>query len=104
MFDKISYLFYWFIASRLIIGAVYKHLREMMKLLWGPELRMNTVHVRDVVRAAWHVASRQDTIGQIYNVVDQGNSTQGSISDIISEIFNINHDYWGTTFSTLAKV
>lgn len=86
------------------MGAVYKHMGEMMKLLWGPELHMNTVHVRDVARAMWHVAIRQDTLNQTYNLVDEGDSTQGSISSIISEIFNINHDYWGTAMSTLAKV
>jgi len=75
-----------------------------MKLLWGPDLHMNTVHVRDVVRAMWHVANRPETIGQTYNLVDEGDSTQGSISAIVSELFNINHDYWGTTLSTLAKV
>ncbi|XP_012268433.2 uncharacterized protein LOC105693225 [Athalia rosae] len=91
------------LAPRLVVGAVYKHIGEMMKLLWGPDLRMNTVHVRDVVRAMWHVTSRSDTIGQTYNLVDESNSTQGSISAIISELFNINHDYWGTALSTLAK-
>lgn len=75
-----------------------------MKLLWGPELRMNTVHVRDVARAIWFVATKPETIGQIYNIVDEGNSTQGSISSIVSEIFNINHDYWGTALSSIAKV
>lgn len=93
-----------FLAPRLVVGAVYKHLGEMMKLLWGPDLHMNTVHVRDVARAIWHVANRPETIGQTYNVVDEGDSTQGSISAIVSELFNINHDYWGTTLSTLAKV
>lgn len=87
-----------------MIGALYKHLGEMMKLLWGPDLRMNTVHVRDVAQAMWHVATKPETIGHIYNLVDEGNSTQGSISSIISEIFNINHDYWGTTLSSIAKV
>lgn len=91
-------------APRLVVGAVYKHLGEMMKLLWGPDLHMNTVHVRDVVRAIWHVANRSETIGQTYNLVDEGDSTQGSISAIVSELFNINHDYWGTALSTLAKV
>lgn len=65
---------------------------------------MNTVHVRDVVRAMWHVTLRSDTIGQTYNVVDESDSTQGSISALVSELFNINHDYWGTALSTLAKV
>lgn len=91
-------------APRLVVGAVYKHLGEMMKLLWGPSLKMNTVHVRDVVRAMWHVTRRSDTIGQIYNVVDESDSTQGSISALVSELFNINHDYWGTALSNAAKV
>lgn len=87
-----------------MVGAVYKHLGEMMKLLWGPDLHMNTVHVRDVARAIWHVVNSPDTIGKTYNVVDEDDSTQGSISAIVSELFNINHDYWGTALSTLAKV
>ncbi|XP_017885506.1 uncharacterized protein LOC108628246 [Ceratina calcarata] len=91
------------LAPRLVVGAVYKHLGEMMKLLWGPDLHMNTVHVRDVARAIWHVVNRPDAIGQTYNVVDIGDSTQGSISAIVSELFNINHDYWGTALSKLAK-
>lgn len=93
-----------FAAPRLVIGAVYKHLGEMMKLLWGPDLRMNTVHVRDVVRAIWSVATRPETVGCMFNLVDEGNSTQGSISSIVSELFNINHDYWGTALSSIAKV
>ncbi|KAL7293658.1 hypothetical protein TKK_0012737 [Trichogramma kaykai] len=92
------------LAPRLVIGAVYKHLGEMMKLLWGPDLKMNTVHVRDLARAIWHVATRKETIGETYNVVDEGNSTQGTISSIISELFNINHDYMGVTLSFLAKM
>ncbi|XP_033226607.1 uncharacterized protein LOC117179076 isoform X2 [Belonocnema kinseyi] len=91
------------LAPRLIVGAVYKHLGEMMKLLWGPELHMNTVHVKDVARAIWHVADKTEAIGQIYNLLDESGSTQGTISAIISEIFNINHDYWGNALSTLAK-
>lgn len=91
------------LAPRLIIGAVYKHLGEMMKLLWGPNLHMNTVHVRDVARAIWHVANRDDTVGQTYNVVDESDTTQGSISEMISDLFNINHDYFGIAISTLVK-
>ncbi|KAL0104797.1 hypothetical protein PUN28_016440 [Cardiocondyla obscurior] len=91
------------LAPRLVVGAVYKHLGEMMKLLWGPDLHMNTVHVKDVARAIWHVTSRPETIGQTYNLVDEGDSTQGSISAIVSELFNINHDYWGMVMSSVVK-
>lgn len=75
-----------------------------MKLLWTKDLKMNTVHVNDLCRAIWFVLSRDDTKQNIYNVVDQCNSTQGSISSLVSEIFNINHDYWGSTISTIAAV
>ncbi|KAK7866504.1 hypothetical protein R5R35_014366 [Gryllus longicercus] len=91
------------LAPRLVIGAVYKHLGEMMKLLWSKDLKMNTVHVTDLCRALWHLATRDDTIGQIYNIVDQGDSTQGTISNLVSDIFNINHDYWGTMLSNVCK-
>lgn len=92
------------LVPRLVIGAVYKHLGEMMKLLWGKDLKMNTVHVIDLCRAIWHLALQDDTVSQIYNVVDKGDSTQGMISNLISEIFNINHDYWGSVSLSLCKL
>ncbi|KAK6617539.1 hypothetical protein RUM44_005127 [Polyplax serrata] len=91
------------LTPRLVIGSIYKHLGECMKLLWTKDLKMNTVHVNDVCRAIWFVISREDTKFNIYNIVDDSNSTQGSISSLVSEIFNINHDYWGTAISSIAK-
>jgi nucleoside-diphosphate-sugar epimerase len=93
-----------FSVPRLVIGAVYKHLGEMMKLLWGKDLKMNTIHVTDLCRAIWHLALRDDTLSQIYNVVDKGDTTQGMISNLVSEIFNINHDYWFSINLSLCKV
>jgi nucleoside-diphosphate-sugar epimerase len=93
-----------FSVPRLVIGAVYKHLGEMMKLLWGKDLKMNTIHVTDLCRAIWHLALRDDTLSQIYNVVDRGDTTQGMISNLVSEIFNINHDYWFSINLSLCKV
>ncbi|CAG9120794.1 unnamed protein product [Plutella xylostella] len=90
-------------TPRLLLGAIYKHLNETMKLLWTADLKLNTVHVTDLCRAIWHVGTRSDTVGKIYNVVDEANSSQGSLAEIVSEIFKINHDYYGTAISTLAK-
>lgn len=90
------------LMPRLIIGAIYKYLGEMMKLLWDKDMKMNTIHVVDLCRAIWHLCSHGKS-GEVYNIVDKGNTTQGKISDLISDIFNINHDYLGTTFSALAK-
>ena len=48
-----------------------------MKLLWTKDLHMNTVHVGDVVRAMWHVASlRELENGAVFNLADKGNSSE----------------------------
>jgi nucleoside-diphosphate-sugar epimerase len=91
------------ITPRLVVGAIYKHLNEMMKLPWTAELKTHTVHIEDLVRATYFLCLNGKA-GQIYNIVDEGDTTQGYLTEIISDIFNINHDYWGTTFSTLAKL
>lgn len=92
------------LTPRLIIGAVYKQMGETMKLLWNADLKLNTVHVDDLCRAIWHVCGRDDTLNEVYNVVDDGNSTQGVVSQLVSELFNISHDYWGSTLSNIVKV
>ena len=91
-------------AARLVLGGVYRHLGESMKLLWSRDLVMNTVHVHDLVRAIWYLVQKPQAEGQIYNVADDNHTTQGTVTDIISEIFNINHDYYGNILSTMRKV
>ncbi|XP_075231048.1 uncharacterized protein LOC142329952 isoform X2 [Lycorma delicatula] len=92
------------IAPRLVLGAIYKHLGESMRLLWSRDLVMNTVHVDDLCHGIWYLAQREDTLSETYNIADCGHTTQGVITDIISEIFNINHDYCGNALSKVAKV
>lgn len=89
---------------RIIIAALYKYLHETMKLLWNDAMRLNTVHVSDVVSAIWQLAQTSKAISEIYNIVDDSNSTQGSISDILADIFSITVDYWGIVMSNLTKV
>ncbi|KAJ8965988.1 hypothetical protein NQ317_015352 [Molorchus minor] len=92
------------LSPRIMIAAIYKHLGETMKLLWNAELKINTVHVLDVCKAIWFVSNRDDTIGQVYNVVDDADSTQGSISNILVELFNIKLDYYGNLVSAVADL
>ncbi|KAI5634240.1 NAD dependent epimerase/dehydratase family domain-containing protein [Phthorimaea operculella] len=91
------------LTPKLLLGAIYKYLNETMKLLWTPDLKMNTVHVKDLCRAIWAVGTSPQANGEIYNVVDEGDSTQGSLAQLVAEIFQIKHDYYGTAISTLAK-
>ncbi|XP_047026096.1 uncharacterized protein LOC124634531 [Helicoverpa zea] len=91
------------LTPRLLYGGIYKHLNETMKLLWTADLKMNTVHVRDVCRAIWCLGTRPDANRAVFNVVDEADSTQGSLAELVADIFKINHDYYGTAISTLAK-
>ena len=106
-------------APRLIVGAVYKQTGETMKLLWTDKLCLNTVHVHDVARALWHL-SQHGAVGQTYNLADKGDSSvlislcmmgayfvrtdQGSVTDLVSQLFAIKSDYAGTLLSNFAKL
>ncbi|CAH1118804.1 unnamed protein product [Phaedon cochleariae] len=92
------------LMPRIMAAAIYKHMGETMKLLWNSDMKINTVHVDDVCRAIWFVAIRDDTNGQIYNVVDDADSTQGTISCLLEEIFNVKIDYYGNLISAVVDL
>lgn len=75
-----------------------------MKLLWNQGMKLNTVHVDDVVNAAIELAFNPKANRDCYNIVDDSESTQGTISNILADIFNVKVDYWGIAVSKLAKV
>lgn len=91
-------------VPRIIIAAIYKYLGETMKLLWNDAMRLNTVHVTDVCAAIWQLAQSPKTASQVYNIVDDSASTQGSISNLLVDIFEINVEYFGIVMSNLTKV
>uniref|UniRef100_A0A2C9L0A8 NAD-dependent epimerase/dehydratase domain-containing protein n=1 Tax=Biomphalaria glabrata TaxID=6526 RepID=A0A2C9L0A8_BIOGL len=91
------------LTPRLIIGAIYKYMKQKMQMLWTKDLKMNTVHVDDAVRALWHLCFHGNR-GQVYNLCDKGDTSQGLISSLISELFDINYDFLGSVFSNLARV
>lgn len=93
-----------YLMPRIVIAALYKYLNEPMKLLWNESLKLNTCHISDVCASVWYLSQNQKANGEIFNIVDDSNTTQGSISDILMEIFNINIDYWGTIMSNLTKL
>lgn len=84
------------ITPRLVTAAVYKKLNEKMEFLWDKDLRINTVHVRDVVSAIWHVATKSEGKGEIYNLADSSDTSQGSLCPLIKDIFKIETDFIGT--------
>jgi len=74
------------IAPRIIIGAVYKQLGEEMSFLWSKDLKINTVHVRDVCRALL-IAAEKAKKGDIFNLADSGETSENQPPLLFSLFF-----------------
>ena len=131
-----------FVAKALCLARVYQEQARELKWLWTEDLRINTVHVEDVVRALWKAAewraenstippdaagprspnssrrgsviaslsaSSADQAGPtpnipIFNIVDHGNTSQGTLAGIISQVFGIKTGFQGSLISQFAKM
>lgn len=101
------------LGTQLALARVYQDLKKELKWLWSSELRTNTIHVDDVARALWAAAewrSRNDRIPNaerekiIFNVVDKGNTSQGTMAAIIKPIFGIDTGFQNTFVNTFARL
>jgi len=91
------------VSPRIITAAVYRHLAEKMKLLWSGDLRINSVHVHDVVKAVVHLC-QNGTPGTVYNLADKSDLTQEKLNGFLEQIFGIKTGFLGGVISNLAKV
>jgi len=89
------------LTPRLITAAVYKSLGEKMEFLWDKDLYLNTVHVRDVANALWHLATNGKP-GSVYNLADESNTSQGTICPILESLFGIKTGFMGAMKSKMA--
>lgn len=97
------------------MARVYQHIEGEMKWLWTKDLRTNTSHIDDVTRALWDIAAWYDagkagwdegSMGKVvtFNVVDKGTTTQGTMAEIIGDIFKIETGFQGQLISTFARL
>ncbi|KAF2013318.1 NAD(P)-binding protein [Aaosphaeria arxii CBS 175.79] len=99
-----------FLGTCLCMARVYQDLDKEMKFLWKDDLRQNTVHVEDVARAfwtgaEWFVKDPARKSPQIFNIVDHGNTSQGTIANLIPASFpGIKTGFHGTIISTFARL
>ncbi|KAH7364552.1 hypothetical protein BKA65DRAFT_522966 [Rhexocercosporidium sp. MPI-PUGE-AT-0058] len=105
-----------FVATALSLARVYQHLHGEMKWLWTKDLRVNTVHIDDVTRGLWSIAEWYTTqkqagwdaksMGTIptFNMVDKGQTCQGTMAEIIGELFGIETGFQGQLISTFARL
>jgi len=91
------------LEPRIICAAVYKHLDEKMKFLWGGDLKINTVHVTDCCRAMWHAATTLPN-GALYNISDKHDTDQEKLNNLLETIFGIKTGFFGSIMSNMAKV
>jgi nucleoside-diphosphate-sugar epimerase len=90
------------LTPRLIVGSVYKESGETLKSLYTKDLKVNTVHVKDVVKAIWFFTSHGDS-GSIWNLADKNDTDQGKINQWLEEIYGIKTKFLGTVEMTGAK-
>ena len=119
-----------FVAKALCLARVYQSQEKELKWLWTEDLRINTVHVQDVVRAFWEAArwrentatlpssapnSRRPTLSSkgdeppsgnvpIFNIVDHGQTSQGTLASVVSKVFSIKTGFQGSIISQFAKL
>ncbi|GAB7348821.1 hypothetical protein MBLNU459_g7534t2 [Dothideomycetes sp. NU459] len=119
------------LGTQLAVVRIYEAIKKDVKWLWGPELRTATVHVDDVVRACWASAewkarqARPQTAGSVagpttpasptasrgpspstsvFNIVDHGNTDQGTLAKIIADIFTVDTGFQGTMINMFARM
>lgn len=94
---------------------MYQEIHQEMKWLWTKDLCVNTVHISDTTRALWEAAEwlargKSGWDGKafgpvpLFNVVDKGATCQGTLADIIGEVFKIETGFQGTLISTFARL
>jgi len=89
------------LTHRFVCGAVYKQLGETMEFLWDEDLKYNTVHVQDVAAALWFLLNN-GTVGETYNLSDGGDTTVGTVANLISKIFGVKTKFMGYMASKVA--
>lgn len=88
------------VTPRVILAAVYLRLKKKMKMLWGEDLKIATVHVSDLCRAVCHL---KDFDG-VFNVTDNAATTQGDIGRVVQELFGIRTEYYSRVISNMASL
>jgi len=91
------------LTPRLIAGAIYKEKgKGKMKLTWDKTLRINTVHVKDLAEIIY-LAMLKGEKGAVFNASDSGDTSQGSMAELLLELFGVKTEYAGKTLCSMAN-
>lgn len=108
------------LGTQLALARLYqersKDKPETMKYLWSSDMKVNTLHVEDAASAAWLAAewrATHDSIPNVsgadsktitFNVVDKGNTSQGTMAAIVKDVFGIETGFQNTLVNTFARL
>ncbi len=95
------------VMPRIVCAATYVELQEKMKFLWDAAMKINTVHVEDVARGIWHLATASPRIvpaGSIWNLCDKNDTDQGKLNDLLGHLFGIRTGFHGPLISNVARL
>jgi len=90
------------ITPRLIVGSVYKESKVTLKSLYTKDLKLNTVHVKDVAKAIWFLTEHGES-GSIWNLCDKNDTDQGKVNAWLEEIFSIKTKFINPVEMTAGK-
>jgi nucleoside-diphosphate-sugar epimerase len=90
------------LTPRLMTGSIYKEIGKSMETLYTKHLQLNTVHVRDVVKAIWFLTGKGDS-GSVWNLVDKAETDQGKINSLLEEIYGIKTGFLNSVAMLAAK-
>jgi len=92
------------LGPRLCIGAAFKKTSQKLEYpSWFEDQKFSTVHVKDAVRALWHL-SQHGELGAVYNIADKTDTDQKKINVILEKIFNIKTGTINFAQSELSKL
>jgi len=95
------------LMPRVVCAAAYVQLGTKMKLLWDAKMRVSTVHMHDVVRAALGAATAAaDALPSppVFNLADAGHTDQGTVSAALGALFGIRTGFHGKLISNVARL
>jgi len=91
------------VLPRIICAATYTVTKKKMEMLWTGDLRMNSVHAKDVVKAICLCLEKAKK-GDIFNLADKEDLTQGKLNKFLEQMFGIKTGFHGTVLSNLAQL
>ncbi|KAJ9301827.1 hypothetical protein DTO271G3_693 [Paecilomyces variotii] len=103
-----------YFAMGICLARVYKALGRELELLYTKDLKINTIYVKDAVRALWVAAEWRASKGAatpgeegfpiLFNVVDHGDTRQEHVAEALSTVFDMKVSFLGSIVSQFAKL